>query len=738
MLFGSRIPRVEDADLLAGRGRFLDDIEPPGTLHLAVRRSDVAHGIITDIDTSRAETHRGVQVFNAHDLSHLRWQQVLANMPLRPALAERVVRYQGEPMAVAVARDRAAAMDAVGDIWIDYRDLPVLVDVHAAMAPEAAPLYDELDSNVVYRSGGGVIDGLFDGAAVVVERTFSNHRIAPGMLEPRGILAVPRDGDRLTVYCSHQSPHRFRDLLASTLGMDARDLRVVVPDVGGGFGSKASFYPEYPIVADLARRLGRPVKFVETRSENLAVSAHGRDQITSVAIGAKTDGEIVGLRFRAIGNMGAAVDNQRWCLHATEQMVSGCYRIPRIEREILGVLTNTAPVGAFRGAGRPEAAYAIERSIDHLARRLDLDAADVRRRNLIETDAFPYETGVGSTYDSGGYREALETALDRLGYDTVRAEQARRTEGVLIGVGVASYVELAGAGQEFGEVSLSDSGIVTVKTGTSPHGQGHRTTWAQIAADELGVRVEAVEVVHGDTDAVPRGGGTSGSRSAVLGGTAVGLAARLVADRLRDLAAERLEAATGDIRLEGGRAVVVGTDVGVPIRALVDGELTESADFVTPGLTYPFGVHGCIVEIDPDTGEVSVRSFIAVDDCGRVINPIITEGQVHGGIAQGVGHALFEGVLFDDNGNLMTGNLTSYRIPAISDVLPIESVRTETPTPNNPLGVKGVGEAGATGSTPAVANAVMDALARLGVDEDDISMPYTPAKVWSAMRRVSE
>ena len=728
---------MEDADLIAGRGSFLDDIEPPGTLHLAVRRSDVAHGEITELDTSRAAARPGVQVFTAQDFPHLRWSQVLANLPLRSALAADVVRYQGEPMAVAVAENRTTAIDAVGDIWVDYNDLPVLVDVHSASAPDAMPLYDELDSNIVYRSGNDRIDGLFDDAAVVVERTFSNHRIAPGMLETRGVLAVPGDDGQLTIYCSHQSPHRFRDLLAAALDRRAEDLRVIVPDVGGGFGSKASFYPEYPIVAELARRLGRPVKFVETRSENLAVSTHGRDQVTTVAIGARLDGEIVGLRFQTIGNMGAAVDNQRWCLHATELMTSGCYRIPQIEREILGVLTNTAPVGAFRGAGRPEAAYAIERAIDHLARRLELDPAALRRRNLVESDAFPYETGVGSTYDSGGYHAALEIALDRLEYDRVRAEQAQRSGGPLVGVGIASYVELAGGGQEFGEVSLSESGVVTVKTGTSPHGQGHRTTWAQIAADELGVAIEAVEVVHGDTAAVPRGGGTSGSRSAVLGGTAVHLAAELLADRLRELAADRLEAASGDIRLVDGRAIVAGTDVGVAIHTLVEGELTESADFVTPGLTYPFGVHACVVDIDTDTGEVSVRSFVAVDDCGRVINPIITEGQVHGGIAQGVAHTLFEGVSYDDSGTLLTGNWTSYRIPAISDVLPIVSVRTETPTPNNPLGVKGVGEAGATGSTPAVANAVMDALARLGVDEDDISMPYTPVKVWSAIRKAS-
>jgi carbon-monoxide dehydrogenase large subunit len=737
MLFGRRVARVEDADLLAGNGRFLDDIEPPGTLHLAVRRSDVAHGRITDLDTTHAERRPGARAFVAEDLARLRWRQVLAEMPQRTALAGDVVRYQGEPVAVTVADDRATATHAAADIWVDYEDLPVLADVRAAMAPAAMPLYEEIDSNVVYRSGNEAIEGLFDGAAVVVERTFANHRIAPGMLEPRGVLAVPGDDGRLTVYCSHQSPHRLRDLLASALGVDTNRIRVVVPDVGGGFGSKASFYPEYAIAAELARRFDRPVKFVETRSENLAVSTHGRDQVTTVAVGARPDGEIVGLRFRAIGNLGAAVDNQRWCLHATEQMVSGCYRIPRIEREILGVLTNTAPVGAFRGAGRPEAAYALERAIDHLARRLDLDPIAVRKRNLIEPEAFPYATGTGSTYDSGSYRQALDLALDRLDYEAVRAEQAGRSDGPLIGVGVASYVELAGGGQEYGEVAISETGDVTVKTGTSPHGQGHRTAWAQIAADELGVDIAAVDVIHGDTDVIPRGGGTSGSRSAVLGGTAVGLAAGQLADRIRDLAAERLEAARADIRLSHGHAMVAGTDVGVPVHALVQGELVETADFVTPGLTYPFGVHGCVVEIDIDTGEVAVRTYVAVDDCGPVINPIITEGQVHGGIAQGVGHALFEGVAFDEKGNLVTGNWTSYRIPAISDVLPIDSARTETPTPNNPLGVKGVGEAGATGSTPAVANAVMDALVRLGVDEDDISMPYTPVKVWSAIRRAS-
>lgn len=734
MLFGARISRVEDAALVSGCGRFLDDIEPEGTLHLAVARSQVAHGSITQVDVSAASGRVGVQVFTAEDMLHLQWRQLLEGLPPRMALASDVVRYQGEPVAVTLAGNLTLAHDAARDIWIDYEERPVMADVRTAMATDAPSIYPDLDSNVVYRSGGGSVEGLFDGADVVVERTFPNHRIAPGMLEPRGVLAVPGKGC-LTVYCSHQSPHRFRDQLAEAIGASPDEIRVVVPDVGGGFGSKASFYPEYPLVADLARRTGQPVKYVETRSENLAVSAHGRSQLTTVAIGATHSGEIVGLRFQTIGDMGAAVDNQRWCLHLTERMVSGCYRIPRIERELLGVLTNTAPVGAFRGAGRPEAAYAIERAMDHLARRLEVDPIELRKRNLIDHSSFPYETGVGSTYDSGAYRTALEIAEDRLGYHDVRSEQTTM-EGRIVGVGVAAYVELSGGGGEFGEVALAGDGSVSVKTGTSSHGQGHRTTWAQLAADALGVPIERVTVIHGDTAVVPRGGGTSGSRSAPLGGTAVGLAASDLADQLRGRAAERLEAAVQDIRLEDGRAIVAGTDVGVDLGDLVgadEGSLAAEIDFVSPGPTYPFGVHGCVVEMEPDTGEISIRKYVAVDDCGRVINPVITEGQVHGGVAQGVGHALFEEVRYDEAGNLTTGNWASYRIPAISDVLFIDAVRTETPSPNNPLGVKGIGEAGATGSTPAVANAVIDALSQIGIDEEELTMPYTPDKVWAAI-----
>ena len=738
MLFGARVARVEDSQLVTGRGTFVDDIEPEGTLHLALVRSPVAHGEITGIDLDGLAP--GVQAFTDADLP-VRWKQVIGDLPERTALANGVVRYVGEPVVAVIAEDRHQAWDVAADVWVEYADRPSVIGTAAALAAGAPLVYPELGSNLVYRSGSGPIDGLFDGADVVMERTFSNHRIAPGMLETRGILAVPDEAGTLVVYCSHQSPHGLRDQLAAACGIAVDDLRVVVPDVGGGFGSKASFYPEYPLAALLALRTGRPVKFVETRTENLAVAAHGRGQTTTVTLGATADGAIVGLRFRTVGDMGAAVDNQRWCLHLTEQMVSGCYVIPRIEREILGVLTHTAPVGAFRGAGRPEAAFALEHAVDQLARRLEIDPVELRRRNLIDPDSFPYETGLGSIYDSGSYRVALDLACERLGYEAVRAEQRVRGDGVLVGVGVASYVELSGGGQEYGEVGVLADGTVTVKTGTSPHGQGHRTTWAQIAADELGVPLDAVTVLHGDTAVVPRGGGTSGSRSAALGGTAVGLAAAALADRIRELTAERLEADRADIRLVEGSAVVAGTDVGVTFAELAEsagGILSESTDFVTPGLNYPFGTHGCVVEIDRTTGEVAIRSYVAVDDCGRVINPVITEGQVHGGICQGVAHALFEGVRHDASGNLVTANWSTYRIPALTDLLPIDAVRTETPTPNNPLGLKGVGEVGATGSTPAVANAVMDALTRAGVDEDAIGMPYTPDKVWAALQEVRE
>jgi carbon-monoxide dehydrogenase large subunit len=738
------VSRVEDAALVSGSARFVDDFEPDGTAHVAIVRSPVASADIAGIDVSGAvTTARVLRVITHADVTDLRWDQLLPGPPQRSALAIDQVRYHGDPVAAVVADDRHAAFDGRDAVRVDYDLRPAVMTIEAATAPGAPAVYDEVADNIGYREAGDPTPGLFDDADIVIETTLRNHRIAPGMLEGRAILAIPA-GETVTVYCSHQMPHALRDRLAATLGLEPSAIRVVAPEVGGGFGAKTTFYQEYPLVVRLALEMQRPVKYVETRTENLLVTSHGRAQTGTIALGARSNGRITGMRVRTAGDLGAAIESQRWCLHLGGLMLAGCYTVPAIDYEILGVFTNTSPVGAFRGAGRPEAAYAIERSIDRLGRELGIDPVEMRRRNFVPTDAFPHETGLGSTYDSGAYEAALDLALARLDYAGLRTEQAaRRAHGAapLLGIGIASYVELSGGGQEYGDVTIHDTGEVVVRTGTSPHGQGHRTTWAQIVSEKLGVPFGAVRVLHGDTGVIPRGGGTAGSRSAPLGGAAVGLAADRAAARLRDLAAEHLEAAPEDIRLADGRAHVAGTSIGVAIKDLV-GRLgvpvREEALFVAEGLTYPFGTHACAVEIDPDTGEVHVLEYVAVDDCGTVINPIITEGQVHGGVLQGVSHALREEVVYDDGGSLATGNWATYQIPSFGQRVEVDAVRTETPSPNNLLGVKGIGEAGATGSTPAIANAVADALAPLGVEESDLPMPYTPSKVWTAVQRARE
>ncbi|MDH4117611.1 MAG: xanthine dehydrogenase family protein molybdopterin-binding subunit [Acidimicrobiia bacterium] len=734
MQFGTKVRRVEDADLVAGRGRFVDDIEPPGTLHAAIVRSPIANGAITGVDTSGLKPD--VPLFTFEDVSHISWPHLIPELPVLAPLANGRVRYQGEAVAAVFGEDRWAAADARESVWVDYDQWEAAVDPIAAMEPDAPLVYEEMGSNVVLRSAVTPDEDVFAGADVVVEERINNHRMAPGMVETRAILAIP-ENDGLVVYCGHQMPFRLRDLLASGLGLEPDQVRVIVPDMGGGFGAKGGFvYPEYPLVAAAALRLGRPVKYIETRSENLATTCHARDHSTTIGVAATSRGDLVGLRIRTVGNLGAAAMNQRLCLGNTQAMAAGCYRIPKIDFEIKGVLTNTAPLGAFRGAGRPEAAYAIERIMDHLARRLDMDPAELRRRNFIPPDDFPHTTKVGAVYDSGRYEDTLDRALDRAGYSDIRREQQENPDRI-IGVGLASYLEVTARGGEFGAVEMDGDGAVTVRTGSSPHGQGHKTTWAQLVADELGVPFESITVIASDTALVPRGWGTAGSRSAPLAGTAAQMAAGQVADRLRELAAERMEAAAADIVLENGVARVAGTDVSVPLGELAGeaGGLEAEVDFTPDGAgVFPFGTHVCVVEIHPDTGEIEILKYVSLDDIGTVINPIITEGQIIAGVSHGLTHALFEEVRFDESGSLLTGNWTTYRIPAISDAFDFDIARTETPTPLNPLGMKGVGEPGTTGATPAVANAVMDAMARFGITDADLPMPYTPHKVWAVLR----
>jgi carbon-monoxide dehydrogenase large subunit len=729
---------VEDGALLSGAARFVDDHEEARhALHLVVLRSAFAHAGVRLGSTG----HLGdfPLVIGPGDVSHLRWPQLLPHMPPVQALAGNVARYYGEPLAAVVTKSARDGRDAVMDIDVDYEIRPAASTVDAALAADAPLVYESLGSNVVYRDDSSGGPSVPQAGAVVLRREFMIPRIAPGMLECRAFLAIP-DGEGLLVYAGHQNAHKLRDELAVLLGLDVASVRVVAPAVGGGFGAKSSFYPEYALAAFAALELGRPVKFIESRSENLLLTAHGRGQSQRVTVTAEPSGRLLSLDVEVDADFGATADIQRWCVALTRRMLSGAYRIPEITWRMRGVLTHTPPVGAFRGAGRPEAAFLTERIIDELARELRIDPVALRLANFIDPDEFPYRSPAGVTYDSGAYATALSAAADRAGYGDWIDERNRRREGHgrrQLGVGVASCVEMTAGGSEYGAVSLDADGKAVVRTGTSPHGQGHETAWAQLTADAIGVRIEDVTVVHGDTSAIPRGGGTSGSRSASLGGSAASIAANRLGTRLKELAAATLEAAAEDIRLEGGSAVVVGTDVGISLAALVAAvsgrSIEEEQDFAAPGQTFPFGSVVCAVEVDMETGEVEIVGYTSVDDCGRVINPLLVEGQITGGMLQGASLALREQARFDADGMFLSGNLTSYHLPQAREMPATTTLRTETPSPNNPLGVKGVGELGTTGATPAVANAVVDALAGAGVDTANLQIPFSPDRVWAAI-----
>lgn len=730
-MFGRPLSRSEDAGLLSGSARFLDDLEvAQNALHLAVLRSPFAHA---RVELPESASEAGRRLVLPSDIAHLTWDHLLPGPPPRAPLAGDLARYAGQPVAAVIGKDAAQAMDALEHLEVDFEALPAAVELTDALSPDAPLVYEEMGSNIVWHDASSADPGLFDGVDHVITRTFRNPRLAPGMLECRGVVAVP-DRGRITVHVGHQNPHKLQGELCSIFGFEADQVRVKVPEVGGAFGAKAPLYPEYVLCVWAALELGQPVKYLERRSENLAVTTHGRGQVQRVRLGAAADGTLRALRVEIDADFGAAADIQRWCVVLTRRMLSGAYRIPRIEWLIRGVLTHTPPVGAFRGAGRPEATYLIERAMDELARELSTDPAELRRRNFIPQEEFPYDTGTGIAYDSGAYGTALDVALKQIGYEKARDSSSG---DALRGVGLASYVEMSAGGEEYADVALESSGDVVVLTGTLPHGQGHDTTWSQLVAEQLGLPVDRVRVVHGDTAIVPRGGGTSGSRSAVLGGTAVHLAAIRVANQLRRMAAERLEAAPGDIRLQDGCAFVVGTDIGVDLVELVeDNGAPVAAEEVFAGgaQNFPFGTHACVVEVDVNTGEIQVVDYVEVDDCGRVINPLVVEGQLHGGTLQGISHALFEAVRFDQAGQLLTGNLTTYPLPSIRHAPEVRCMRTETPSPINPMGLKGVGESGVTGATPAIANAVYDALAPLGIGEEDLTMPFTPDRVWTAIR----
>ena len=750
-MFGVPALRTEDPRFLRGEGRYLDNLEIPGALHAVFVRSIMPHAIVDGVDVEEARRAPGVEaVYTAGDL-HLaplppsgtveaEFEGEVEGVFFRDPIARDVVRFVGELLAIVVADTAARAEDAAELVTVEYDALPFVIDVEEAAADDAPLLWQSHGTNVAHAFGRELDVDPLEGADVVVRGRFVNQRLAPAPMEPNGIAVVPEADGAFTVWVSSQVPFDVRDDLAEAIGVERDRVRAIAPDVGGGFGAKGQVYPEFHAVAAAAAKLGRPVRWRETRSESMVSLQHGRGHVHTVELGARSDGTIVGLRAEIVADMGAYPIGAFMPL-TTQEMLSGVYRIPRIESHGRCVVTNTTPIGAYRGAGRPEAAALIERAIDLLADELELDPVELRRRNLIPPDAFPYTTASGAHYDSGDYAKALDEAVRLAGYDELRAEQARRrTEGdpVFLGIGVSTYVEItAFGGREFAAVEIGGDGTATVFVGTSSHGQGHETAYAQLASATLGIPIEDVTVVHSDTGRVARGEGTWGSRSLQIGGSSVVERAEAVVERGREAAAALLEADVADVeRIEGGFAVVGAPDRAVAwtdvVRAAGDGAIRDEGRFRQRGSSFPFGAHVAVVEVDTATGAVRLVRHVAVDDCGRILNPMLVRGQQHGGMAQGIAQALFEAVRYDEAGNPTTSTLATYQVPSAADLPSLETANTETPTDLNPLGVKGIGEAATIGSTPAVQNAVVDALSHLGVRHVDL--PLTPEHVWAALR----
>jgi len=749
-ILGNRVLRREDPKLLTSGGIYVGDLELLQPLSVAFVRSTVAHARIVGIDPAEAKSAAGVVGVFSHDdlgLAPMPPSMAFLNQDMkRPLLASGVVRYVGEPVVVIVAESAAAAADAAELVVIDYEPLDVVVDPAEALKDEIL-LYPEIGTNNCFALQFGHDDTLFEGCDVVVRQRIVNQRVAPCPLEGRAAAALIEPDGRLMFYSSTQTAHGVRDTLATSLGLDPGLIHVITPDVGGGFGAKASVYAEDIVTAWCARELGRPVRWVETRSESMVGLGHGRGQVQDVEIGGTRDGRILAYRIDVLQDSGAYPAIGAILPFMTRMMTTGVYGIARAECNSNSVVTNTVPTVAYRGAGRPEATAALERAMDCYAAEIGMDPAELRRMNLIGADAFPYTTPTGTDYDSGNYQRAFDLALEMAGYDELRSTQrARRAAGGSrhLGIGLSSYVEITNGVPEgeYGAVEIRPDGKAIVRTGTSPHGQGHHTAWSMLVSDQLGIAIEDIEVVHGDTDLVPRGVGTFGSRSLQVGGAAVNQAATEVVDKAKSLAADLLEADVADILLDkaGGIFHVAGTPAisrgwGELAQTALDREgspLMAEVDLDSPGATFPFGTHVAVVEVDSETGAVEIIRHVAVDDAGRILNPLLAEGQVHGGIAQGAAQALLEEFSYDASGNPLTANLADYSFISAAELPSFETAFTETPTPRNPLGAKGIGESGTIGSTPAVHNAVVDAVSHLGVRH--IDMPTTPERVWQAIQ----
>ncbi len=761
-LMGAQVKRKEDPRLITGTGSYVGDMKLPGMHHVALVRSPYPHATIRAINSAAALQRPGVlAVITGHDLvDHCELMPTAsageggggkqAPNRSRYALSVERVRYVGEPVAAIIATTPEIAADAIADVEIDWEPLPAVVDLLQAMAADAPLIFADMSSNVehTHKRNAGDVEAAFASAHTIVRQRMVNQRLAGVPMEGRAVAAAPDPlTEGVTIWTSTQTPHQVRGEIARVLRLAENQVRLITPDVGGGFGVKIGIYPEEALLALLARRFNLPLRWVETRLEHMLATTHGRGQVADVEAAVTAEGQVTALRMRIVADIGAyplapGIPN------LTVAMAVGVYHIPNIDIEVSCVHTNTTPIAAYRGAGRPEAAYYIERLMDRIAVELGMDPAEVRRKNFIPPDAFPYKTPTGLVYDSGAYDQALSKALELANYPALRAEQAqRRAQGEqrVLGIGVACYVEMCGFGPyESAQVRVDPSGTVTVFTGISPHGQGTSTTFAQIVADQLGADFASIVVRHGDTATTPMGVGTMGSRSLAVGGAALVRAVEKVREKARRIAAQLLEANAEDIVLEGGRYHVRGSpDSGVTLaqiaRRAYSGRLPadiesglEASDFFRPpGLIYPFGAHVAVVEVDIETGVVQIRDYISVDDCGPRISPLIVTGQVHGGLAQGIAQALLEEVVYDENGQLLSGSLMDYALPRADLFPPFTVDQTETPTPHNPLGVKGIGEAATIGSTPAITNAVIDALQHLGVRHLD--MPLRPEKIWRAV-----
>jgi aerobic carbon-monoxide dehydrogenase large subunit len=774
---GQRVKRTEDPRLIQGLGHYVDDIKLPDTLHVAFLRSMYAHAKIKSIDTSEASHAPGVvAVYTGKDVAGkigpVPCAGVLPGLkiPDYRVLASDHVTFVGHPIAAVVATDKYVARDAIDLIMIDYEELPVVVDVEEAA--KGGPLvYEEYGDNIAYKltSGEGDIEAALAASDHVIKQRIVHQRLIPIAMEPRGVLARYYPGEKeLTIWTSTQIPHLARTQLAIMLGVPENKVRVIAPEVGGAFGSKLNVYAEEGLVAWISMQLSKPVKWIEGRRENMQATIHGRGQTGYIEVGCKNDGTITGLRYNVFADMGAYLQLLTPAIPTlTGLMLSGCYKIPAIQMNVTAVFTNKMSTDAYRGAGRPEATQVIERAADLVAAELGMDPIEVRRKNFPEPTEFPFKTATGLFYDSGNYQGALDKALSMADYKKMREEQKKaREQGRIVGIGVSTYVEICAIGPsaatpaggwESATVRIEPTGKVTILTGASPHGQGQETSFAQLAGDELGVDLNDVTVIHGDTSIVQYGIGTFGSRGTAVGGTAVFNAIQKLKEKATQLAAHLLGAdpsavvfKEGRFSVEaamaasggngaGGQEAAAPTSVSIQEVALAAHVAHQIPPGFEPGLsatnffeptnfTFPFGTHIVQVEIDRETGKIEIQRYVAVDDCGKVLNPMLVDGQIHGGIVQSLGQALYEEAVYDEQGQLVTGTLMDYAIPKAEMVPWMELARTETPSPVNPLGVKGVGEAGTIGATPAIVGAIVDALAPFGVRHLD--MPIKPENVW--------